>query len=88
MSSFGQENCANCGWSGGNFKDRSSVRFVGGDAVCPECGELCDYYDYRDEDSLLLATKIANELKSLGQTSGDFAGVIETIREILEAEKP
>lgn len=46
---FGQETCMNCGWDEGDERPKSEVKFVNGDAVCPECGELCDYYDYRDE---------------------------------------
>ena len=46
---YGQDACMNCGWDDGAEKPKSEVSFVAGDAVCPECGELCDYFDFRDE---------------------------------------
>ena len=46
---FGQETCMNCGWNEGGLKPKAKVKFVNGDAVCPQCGELCDYFDFRDE---------------------------------------
>jgi len=49
ISKHGQEICRNCGWDDGHEKPKSEVTFVNGDAVCPECGEICDYYDFRDE---------------------------------------
>lgn len=45
---FGQDTCMNCGWDKGHEKPIEEVKFVDGDAVCPECGELCEYFDYRD----------------------------------------
>lgn len=45
---FGQEPCSNCGFSGLPCVEKSGVKFVNGDAVCPECGEVCDYFDFRD----------------------------------------
>lgn len=46
---FGQEVCSNCGWDKGAEIPISEVTFTScGDALCPECGHICDYFDYRD----------------------------------------
>ena len=45
---FGQDPCSNCGFPGLPCAEKSEVKFVNGDAVCPQCGEVCDYFDTRD----------------------------------------
>lgn len=47
---FGQETCLNCGWNKGAEIDFATVAFdEHGDALCPECGDHCEIYDYRDD---------------------------------------
>ena len=48
IAMFGQQPCSNCGFLGLPCAEKSDVKFVNGDAVCPECGEVCDYFDHRD----------------------------------------
>jgi acetyl-CoA carboxylase beta subunit len=46
---FGQDACLNCGWPGKPNCESDQVKFMDdGNAVCPECGEVCHYYDYRE----------------------------------------
>lgn len=51
MSTHGQNSCGNCGWSGlqnHDPSDKNIKRSNDGDALCPECNEVCHTYDYRD----------------------------------------
>jgi len=46
---FGQDDCLNCGWDKGAGIDLATVkRTESGDGLCPQCGEVCQTYDYRE----------------------------------------
>lgn len=46
---FGQDSCINCGFRGRLNVEIAEVEFNSdGDALCPECGEICDYFDFRE----------------------------------------
>jgi len=64
---FGQDPCSNCGFPGLPCAEKSEVKFVNGDAVCPQCGEVCDYFDTRDRS---WAQRVRKQLEVISDWAG------------------
>lgn len=59
---FGLDSCLNCGYEGQEGIDRGHVKNNDkGEALCPKCGQIIEYYDYREEPEDNLKTVVSPE---------------------------